>query len=50
MKRLEEIEAINKEQQLLIDKLNRDVLEKESEVTKMNPWKPKYHSSDYYSD
>jgi hypothetical protein len=66
IKRLEKVEALNKEQQLAINKLTRDLekeivaeqkyldeimqiknnienrLDQESEVTKMNPWKPKY--------
>jgi hypothetical protein len=66
IKRLEKVEALNKEQQLAINKLTKDLekeiateqkyldeimqiknnienrLDQESEVTKMNPWKPKY--------
>lgn len=55
IKRLEQLETINKEQQLTITKLTRELdemvqiknnldnrLDKEIIVTKMNPWKPKY--------
>ena len=55
IKRLEKVEALNKEQQVIITKLTRDLdevvqtnsnlesrLDEEGEVTKMNPWKPKY--------
>lgn len=55
IKRLEQLEAINKEQQLIITKLTQDFderiqikndidyrLDKEIAVTKMNPWKTKY--------
>jgi hypothetical protein len=55
IKRLEQLEATNKEQQLTITKLTRELdeieqiknnlenrLDKEIVVTKMNPWKSKY--------
>ena len=55
MKRVEQLEATNKEQQLIITKLTRELnevaqiknnldnlLDKEIPVTKMNPWKTKY--------
>jgi len=55
IKRLEQLEATNKEQQLTITKLTRELdileqikndmdnrLDKETVVTKMVPWKSKY--------
>ena len=55
IKRLEQLETTNKEQQLTITKLTRNLdeivqikndmenrLEKENVITKMNPWKSKY--------
>ena len=55
IKRLEQLEVTNKEQQLTITKLTRELdeieqiknnlenrLDKEIVVTKMNPWKSKY--------